>query len=467
MKRFTLISLFVVLAVLLIAVFPASAQLGDQDKSQVTVQNVSGSEASVTISFYAETGAETTPVCLDDSSPCTFPNPFTLQDGESRQVVVAKVPSLADGRYAVVISSTGEVVAMSGAASDGPAHFNGTYSGFSTGGNPMYLPSVNFNYYDTFGMVSVMNLGDSATDITLEITCNNVSLVGTLTAEDVPMYSSHTFVLKDEIPTGFTSSTACQGSGKLTAAPDQPIAAVNLQNKPDYGNTLVFEASSQGYDTVYLPQLQVGNYGWNSVISIQKLNTGNTTVTVDYSDGGSSTCALTDAAPSCQLVLKVEHPTTGRFSAKVSSSPANELLVQAGNTKAGSAQPAFANAYLGFASGSEIASIPGAQKNYYGWVTAINCQNISATSTQLEFAFQDVATTYTPTDVLGEGESLQVHTTADATVAAMLPDGYYGGVTVTALASGAEIVCTVGNGNPTNNASTPGDWNNMYNAPNR
>ena len=282
------------------------------------------------------------------------------------------------------------------------------------------------------------------------------------------MYSSHTFVLKDETPTGFTGTTACQGSGKLTASPDKEIAAVNLQNKPAVGNTLVFEAAPSGFDTLYLPQLQVGNYGWNSVISIQKLTAGATTVTVDYSDGGSSTCALTDAAPSCQLVLKDEHPTTGRFSAIVSSSPSEELMVQAGNTKAGHpTQGAFANGYLGFSGGTGVSSVPGAQKNYYGWVTAINCQNISTTPTEVEFAFQDIATTYNPGVVLGQGDLVQVHTTANPTVEALLPDGYYGGVTVTAQASGAEIVCTVGNGNPTNNDSIPGDWNNMYNAPNR
>jgi hypothetical protein len=383
-------------------------------------------------------------------------------------VVVANVAGLNDGRYAAVISSSGEIVAMSGAASDGPAHFNGTYAGFSNGGNPMYLPSVNFNYYGTFGMVSVMNLGDSATDITLEITCNNVALVGTLTAEDVPMYSSHTFVLKNETPSGFTSTTACQGSGKLTASPDKDIAAVNLQNRPTVGNTLVFEAAPSGFDTIYLPQLQVGNYGWNSVISIQKLTPGATTVTVDYSDGGSSTCALTDVAPSCQLVLKDEHPTTGRFSAIVTSSPSEEMMVQVGNTKAGHAtQGAFANGYLGFSGGSGVSSVPGAQKRYYGWDTAINCQNISSTSTELEFAFQGIATPYNPGVSLAQGESVQVHTTANPTVEALLPDGYYGGVTVTALASGAEIVCSVGNGNQTNNVLKPGDWNNMYNAPNR
>ena len=179
MKRFTLISLLVLLVVLVIAVFPAAAQLGDQDRSQVTVQNVSGGEATVTINFYAEDGTVTTPTCLNASNPCDFANPFVLQDGKSKQVVVANVAGLADGRYAAVVSSTGEIVAMSGAASDGPAHFNGTYAGFSNGGNPTYLPSVNFNYYGNYGMVSVMNLGDSATDITLEITCNNVALVGT------------------------------------------------------------------------------------------------------------------------------------------------------------------------------------------------------------------------------------------------------------------------------------------------
>jgi hypothetical protein len=471
MKKF--VAILLVLTVVLIGASTAQAQLGDLDTSQVTVQNVSGDVAQVTIQFFAEDGAVVTPICLDGSNPCTFTNPFSLNDGESKQILAKNVPGLSTGRYSVVVSSTGEVVAMSGAGSSGTTHFNGAYSGFSNGGNPVYLPSVNFNYYGTWGMVSVMNLGTAATDITLEITCNNVALVGTLTAVGVPQYSSHTFVLKNETPTGFSGTTACQGSGKLTASPDQPIATVNLQNNPTQGNTLVFEGAPSGFDTLYLPQLQVNNFNWNSVISIQKLNSGNTTVTVDYSDAeASDTCNLTDAAPSCQLVLKDEHPTSGRFSATVTSSPSNELLVQVGNTKKGHAtEGAFANAYLGFSSGSGVVAVPGAQKNYYGWVSAINCMNITTTPTELEFAFQGVTNVnnpYNPGVELDQGESVQVHTTSDLTLAGMLPDGYYGGVTVTALASGAEIVCTVGNGNPTYNATKDrGDWNNMYNAPNR
>ena len=54
MKTFKKLSILIVLAMLFVAVVPASAQLGATDISSFTVQNVDVETATVTIHFYAE-----------------------------------------------------------------------------------------------------------------------------------------------------------------------------------------------------------------------------------------------------------------------------------------------------------------------------------------------------------------------------------------------------------------------------
>ena len=104
-------------------------------------------------------------------------------------------------------------------------------------------------------------------------------------------------------------------------------------------------------------------------------------------------------------------------------------------------------------------AIPNVAKNYYNWRSAVNCQNVSTTPTTLNFAYQGYSPYNHPT-TLNEGQSVQVLAVNEA----FLPNGYIGGLTVTANAAGALIACTVGNTNTANQAITPGDWTTQFNA---
>jgi hypothetical protein len=385
MKKITAISLVLLLTLMMVFVVPARAQLGDSDVSQFTVQNISGTTVTITVTFIAADGTPLTPSDLGGGTS----NPFNLADGASKQIYVPNVPGLPDGAYAVVISSTGQVVAMAGLASDASNnHFVGSYSGFSSGATTAYLAVANYNYYGWYSMISVQNLGSSAANVTVTISCSNVSTIGTLTAAGIQPNAAHTFVLKNEVPSGFTSGTVCNGSAKVESTNSQPIVAVNNQNQPAAGNTISYGAESSGSSTLYIANLQNGYFGWVSSLNIRKLNAGSTTVTVDYSDAEpNDTCNLTDSAPACNLFIPTVHPTTGRFSAKVTSTGGMPLIAVVGSsngTKSG--------AVVGVASGTGTVTVPLAMKAYYGWNSAINCQNISTTPTTLNVSY----TGYTP-----------------------------------------------------------------------
>jgi len=444
------------LIMIFVLAVPVSAQLGDTDVSSITIQNVSSVNATVTVTFVSESGFVYTPTQLDNLTPTAFPNPFTLVPNQSRQIYVPNVPAaqLPTGRYSVVISSTEQVVAVAGVAGMGTRRFSGSYSGFSAGASQVYLPSTAFNYFGWYSMISIQNLGSAPANVTVTITCST-GLVGTLQVSGVPEMASHTFALKNTTPTGFTGATVCNGSALVTSTNSQPIAAVDSMSKPSTGSTNTFEASAVGFQKLYVPSLSTAFFGWNSSLTIRKLVSGSTTVTIDYSDAEpNDTCNLTNATPACQLYLPTHHPSPGLYGATITSSPANQLLAVVGTTK-----DTLSGAYKGFGSGSGVVKVPEVTKYYFNWITSVTCQNVSSTATTLNFSYQGFPA-YNHPETLTEGEAIQVFVPNEA----FLPVGYQGGLTVSANAAGAEIACIVSHNNPSNLSITSGDWATYYNA---
>ena len=449
------LTLFIVVAMLFVLVVPASAQLGTTDISSFTIQNVDTTDATVTVTFVDESGNEITPTELSGGKS----NPFTLTPGESFEVYVPGIPTaqLPNGRYSVVISSSAQVVAIANLVGEGNVYFNGSYSGFESGATDFFLPAVVFNYYGWYSLISVQNVGANAADINVSITCDN-GTVGTLTATAVPSMASHHFVLKNETPGGFNASTSCNGSAEITSA--ENVVVVDNQSVPAGGNTQSYSGVTSGASTLYVPALYHSYYGWDSSINIRKLGSGNATVTATYSDGGQSTCDLTDAVPGCLLYMPAKHPGTGYFGATIASSGPDLIAVV--NAANGSQAQTYNAVGVGTASGA--VGVPSVMKAYYGWNTSVTCQNVGTVDTKMSVEYDGYSSNaYETTDTYGPGETVEIYTPGES----FLPNGYQGGATVTASASGAEISCIVNFNNPQQMGSTVGDWSMSYNAFNK
>jgi hypothetical protein len=457
MKQKLLFSVLIVFAFVAVLAVPAFAQLGDTDVSSFTVQNVSDGNADVTITFIAEDGTQSTPSDLGGG----VSNPFTLAEGESQQIYVPDVPSLASGRYAVMISSTAKVAAIASVSGTGSTRFTGSYTGFSEGANTFYLPTFSYNFYGWYSMISVQNIGTGPADVEVNISCEN-GATGTLSEDDIPALASHTFVLKSETPDGFTSTTRCIGSA-VVSSPDQPVIATDSQNKPADGNTNTFSGVISGNNKLYVPALTNDYYGWNHSLNILKLGSGSTTVTVEYSDGApDSTCNLTNSKPSCQLYIPSAHAATGLFGATITSSPSMELVAVANSSK-GKLSSSY-NA-VGDGSGSAEVSMTEVVKAFYKWNSSWTCQNVGSADTKIEVEYQGYSgDSYTHPKTLSSGDTVQVYVPDEP----FLPDNYQGGATITAKNSSADIACIVDFTNQNwKNASLPGDWTQGYNAYNK
>jgi hypothetical protein len=454
MKYIKYISVLVLLIVMAVFAVPVSAQLGTTDTSSFTVQNVSGGPANVTVVFYSESGTAYQPTDLGGGTT----NPFALADGASKQVVVSNIPiaQLPSGRYSVAISSDALVVAQAGLAGSGTRHFNGSYVSSSTGATTVYIPSVAYNFYGWYSMITVQNLGSSPANVTVTLNCLGGG-TGTLTQSAIPSMASYTWALKNVVPTGFTTSTVCDGSAVVTGT--QNIVAVNNQNQPSTGATNTFEAAISGGNPLYVPNVSNNYFGWNSNLTIMKVSAGNTTVTVSYSDGDpDDICNLTDAAPACKLYQPANHTVAGRYGATVTGSGGAQLMALVGSTNG-----SLSGATSAAASGTAEVAIPNAAKNYYGWGSAINCQVVGGGASTLHMSYSGYAGSAYDTASLGIGNSIQIVVNNES----FLPSSWQGGVSVTANNPAAMIACTVGNSNPSSATSQPGDWTNQYNAYNK
>jgi hypothetical protein len=268
--------------------------------------------------------------------------------------------------------------------------------------------------------------------------------------------------LKNTTPTGLITSDVCEGSAVIDAISTdtafQPeIIAVNNNNQPGTGATNTFEGSAAGATTLYVANLHNGYSGWNSALTIRKLNPGNTTVTVNY--GGpwpNSTCNLTDAIPSCKLYMPTVHgSSTGRYGAKITSTNGNPILAVVGSTNG-----SLSNGVIGFTSGSTSVFAPNVQKYFYGYITAVTCVNVSTEPTKLRISYEGYAPNSYPTPAtLNEGDSHQFLVFMEP----FLPNGYQGGATVTVENSAARIACQVGNTRAVVPSNLPGgDWTVAY-----
>jgi hypothetical protein len=366
----------------------------------------------------------------------------------------------------VIIGSTAKVIAIGSIGGRGTRAFSGNYIGFSQGANPFYLANVVYNYYGWYSLITVQNLGSQSTNISVSMKCTNVALTGTLTANGVPPMASKTFILRPQtgsvVPSGFSTSSSCSGSATISSSNGQALVATDTQTVGADGRTQAFNGIAGGAQTLFVPALYYDFSGWTSSLSVMKLSGGNTTVTIAYSNGGTSQCQLTNAKPDCLLYMGASHPVRGLFSAKITSNNGASLAGIANASKKTTGQAFTYNLVPGGAA-TPSWSIPTVFHNYYNWNSSFTCQNIGSVNTQIRISYEGKAgNVYTHPEVLSAStsETIQIQQEAEA----FLQNGYRGSVTIEATAPGASISCITTGTNRPNITTQPGDWTTSNNA---
>lgn len=477
MKKKSLATLILVVALLAVAVPSTFAQLGDCDNSSFSIQNLGTSNATVTVTFYDEAGAPTAPATLDSGGTT---NPFSLPAGNMYQVYVPGVPGLADGRYSVVIESTeptaviANLIGYTGSCGAGnyPA-FNGSYSGFDDGDGTYYLPSVTYSYYNWNSLISVQNTTSSSASVTVTIKDprGNPDRTKNYT---IPAYASAHLDLETE-GAGLSLVSGLNGSATIVATTGEVVVTDN-QTAYGGGNGLTqsYNGFASGAATLYVPALYSAFYNWNSSLNIQNVGGAATDVTVTYDDGTvndkNNVSCLGALAPgaSCLVYMPADKPAgDADFAATVTNSAGEDLVAIAnaanGNTKQ-------SQTYNGFLGGSSKVGLPIIMRGFYNWNTAFTIQNVGSADTTIAITYSTdpdsgaTGATYTHSETLSAGESVQVYQPADTNLTD--PNWHSGSVTVVSN-SGQPIAGIVNETNSARQQAGDGDWSMSYNGQNQ
>lgn len=413
MKNIFRFAMIAVLALSMLAGFaPAKAALQSYN-SGFQVQNLEGTEASITIHFFDRDGNEVVAGGISDtiapnSSNTYFPLPDSVAAGFDGSVVIESTTQVAAITNILGTDDGGDSLA-----------FGASYSGFTSGSNTASLPllmKANYGYNTWF---SVQNLGSAATDVMVEYSDGI-----TATVADVQPGAAAKFEQTAE-----AHADGWVGSAVISA--DQPVAATALE----VGATTLFAYDSFAAGSVapVMPLVNENNYGYVTGIQVQNVGTISTTVTIDYTPGSGqpgTACSETRTIPagtSVSFALYVfaytdPSPVTTdctmgeQFvgSAVVSANTnAQDVVAIVNQLNGGSNKGAAYNAFDP-AAGTERVVFPLIMDRNYNYWTGFNVVNVGSgtvaaaslvcTVTGTDINGDPVTATFNPPSDLGPGE---------------------------------------------------------------
>ena len=205
--------------------------------------------------------------------------------------------------------------------------YNGSYSGASSGAPKVYLPAVVREYYGWNNELAIQNTSmTNSVGITIKFYRGDGSYVSgadktdTIPAKGVGYYN----IAGAEYA---ALGTKFNGSAVVSANDNTTGLVVAVNQTTSNGMMQSYTGFTTGYETVYVPDLLVGWYRWNSALKVQNVGSQATTVTVTYSDGVVVTRTL-DAGAAYQFYQPVEnHGTKWQGAATITTSGGDRKIV--------------------------------------------------------------------------------------------------------------------------------------------
>lgn len=221
--------------------------------------------------------------------------------------------------------------------------------------------TVTFTYYHGNGSNGTAGSVASTADISLA--ANEFKAIGTL-----------------QVASGFRGSVVISSS--------TPVASVsNIHGNNKVANAS-YIGSTTGSTNVRIPLLMKANYGYDTWFSLQNAGSGDANVTINYSDGTSTTAVIKPGASLTFNQATENHPVKV-FSAQITSNqPVIAAVIEESST--------VLFAYNGFSTGSKRPVMPLINTNNYGYTTSAEIMNIGTQPS-------DVTVTYTPKPGSGNG----------------------------------------------------------------
>ena len=260
---------------------------------------------------------------------------------------------------------------------------------FGVGGSLIYAQGQFSGYKST---IQTYNMSDTTANVILAFYRQDGSLEKTLT--DI--------IERDRSKIYFTLPVAEGFTGSVVISSNQPVAALSSMMNSGLTAGGTYLGRSQGSTTVFLPLLMANqDGGFNSWFTLQNASASSTNVTVNYSDGITTTITL-EAHASHNFYQNQEPHTSKVFAAEITSDePVVAVVFQ---EDAGSLA-----AYSGFASGATNPVMPVINANNNGFNTDIQIQNTGDTDTSVTVSYMPSAagTACTETQTIAANQTVE------------------------------------------------------------
>lgn len=265
MKTFlrVILATMMLVGVMGIVTIPAKAEAFTSYVSGVTMQNLTGDDATVNVVYYDQSGAEV-------ASVTDVIAPYGVKD-------YSVVPVDSPFKGSAIISSSAPVGVVSTLRGDNKGR--GAYVGFSEGGTNIVLPVLMKNWgasqWNTW--FSVQNVGIADADISVDY----AGCSGTVDATALGIKPGAMAVFNQK-------GEACLGTKALTSASvssTQPLVVVVAQESSIVNSSLVSSGFGSGDTNPVIPLVNSNNptpTGWRTAISIYNMGNEATDVTLTY-----------------------------------------------------------------------------------------------------------------------------------------------------------------------------------------
>ncbi|MEM2046137.1 MAG: hypothetical protein QXH51_07875 [Candidatus Bathyarchaeia archaeon] len=252
--------------------------------SSITYYTPSDVSGTLIISFYPEGSG--TPITLD---------PISLSPHKAGSLFVGGVSSLGTfTKGAAVLNADVPIVATYVQFAAPPETGNYArllYSGFTSGGSTIYIPTFLNGAFGSTSLMGIQNLEGFVSTIEVRFYQVGSTTPARTVTYDVPPFSSVILPANDQakvgLPSGFNGSAVVRAYRQGDPnTPAQIIASV--QETDDYGRgAYAFEGVAQGATTIYMATMLCNAFGTNqtSYYAIQNISlTETATVTVRFYD---------------------------------------------------------------------------------------------------------------------------------------------------------------------------------------
>lgn len=203
---------------------------------------------------------------------------FTLNPNGSRTITHEGRGFVNNKIYSAVITGTGPLAAIVQIYGLGPVNDQlYAYTAFSGGSTKVYVPLSMSNYYGYDTAISVQNVGNSPTTVT--ITYSN----GTTQTVNLAVGQSHTWLDFNLLPSSNTAYSA------VVTSSSQPIIVTVNESRRNSKLATTYEGFTSGATNLVAPIVMKDYYGYQSSITCQNIGNGPANISVGYKGEASST----------------------------------------------------------------------------------------------------------------------------------------------------------------------------------